>query len=793
MKISEQWLREWANPRLDTKTLAERLTMAGLEVGAVTPAAEPLEQVVVGEIRAISAHPQADRLRVCEVAIGKGRTATIVCGAANAAVGMKAPVALPGAKLPNGTAIQETNVRGVQSAGMLCSAQELGLEEKSDGLLDLGSEVKPGAGISDVLGLDDNVFEVDLTPNRGDCLSARGIAREISAITGTKLLGPRLRPVKTKSRRRIDVKLEAAADCPQYVGRVIENIDPNAVTPLWMRERLRRAGQRLIHPVVDVTNYVMFELGQPMHAFDIDKLNGGILVRRAKGKESLTLLDDSTIEVEQGTLLIADSRGPVALAGIMGGKDSAVGPTTKHVFFESAFFSPEIIAGRARALGKQSESSHRFERGVDPALQATALERATELLLAIAGGKAGPIVARTAKNHLPKVKPILLRSARSERMLGLALPSATAFGILSRLGMRVSRAGRDLRVTPPTWRFDVRREVDLIEELARIVGYDKIPSKRPRIEMAAPAVTETQVGESRLRSTMVDREYQEVVTYSFVDPKLQNLLDPQTTPLALANPISADMGVMRTTLWPGLVQAVLYNQNRQQTRLRFFEIGRRFVPSGTALAQERCLSGAVTGTAYAEQWGAPKRDVDFHDIRADIEALFTLSGRRGELQFIPTQHPALHPGQSADVMVAGKRAGILGTLHPEIQAKLGLDRKMLLFEIALAALTDAKIPMFREVSKFPGTRRDISLDLSEEIPAEKVLKRTEEVAGNLLVNLELFDEYRGKGIDSGRKSLSLGLTLQDSSRTLKETEVDAVVSEVIAALQTELGARLRSQ
>jgi phenylalanyl-tRNA synthetase beta chain len=793
MKISEQWLREWANPRLDTKTLAERLTMAGLEVGAVTPAAEPLAHVVVGEIRAISAHPQADRLRVCEVTIGKGKTTTIVCGAANAAVGMKAPVALPGARLPNGTIIQETNVRGVQSAGMLCSAQELGLEEKSDGLLDLGRDVKPGASISDVLALDDNVLEIDLTPNRGDCLSARGIAREVSAITGAKLMGPRLRPVKAKSRRRVEVKLEAMTDCPRYVGRVVENIDPSAVTPLWMRERLRRAGQRPIHPVVDVTNYVMFELGQPMHAFDVDKLKGGIVVRRAKGKESLTLLDDSTVEVEQGTLLIADSRGPIALAGIMGGKDSAVGSTTTQVFLESAFFNPDVIAGRARALGKQSESSHRFERGVDPALQTVAIERATELLLAIAGGKAGPIVARTAKNHPPKTKPILLRSARSERILGFALTPKIPPSILSRLGMRVSRAGRDLRVIPPSWRFDIRHEIDLIEELARIVGYDKIPSKRPRIEMMVPTATETQVGESRLRSAMVDREYQEVVTYSFVDPKLQNLLDPQTTPLTLANPISADMGVMRTTLWPGLIQAALYNQNRQQTRLRFFEIGRRFVPSGTGLSQEHCLSGTVTGSTYAEQWGTPKRDVDFHDVRADIEALFTLSGRRDELRFVPTQHPALHPGQSADVVVADKRVGVLGTLHPEIQTKLGLDRKVLLFEITLAALTDARIPTFREVSKFPGTRRDISVDLSEEVPAEKVLKRTEEVAGNLLVNLELFDEYRGKGIDSGRKSLSLGLTLQDSSRTLKETEVDAVISEVIAALQTELGARLRSQ
>ncbi|HKQ31307.1 MAG TPA: phenylalanine--tRNA ligase subunit beta, partial [Burkholderiales bacterium] len=675
----------------------------------------------------------------------------------------------------------------------LCSAEELGLEEKSGGLLDLGPDAKPGTPIADLLALDDNVLEVDLTPNRGDCLSARGVAREVSAITGAKLQGPRLRAVKAKSRRRLDVKLDAAEDCPQYAGRVIENIDPKAVTPTWMRERLRRAGQRSIHPVVDVTNYVMFELGQPMHAFDLGKLQGGVVVRRAKAKESLALLDDTIVEVEPGTLLIGDSKGPVALAGIMGGKDSAVGEGTTQIFLESAFFNPDVIAGRARALGKQSESSHRFERGVDPALQVTAIERATELLLDIVGGKAGPVVVRTAKKYLPKIKSIPLRSARIERLLGIALAPATVPAILSRLGMRVARAGRGFRVTPPSWRFDIRREVDLIEELVRIHGYDKIPSKRPRIEMPAPSATERHISESRLRSALTGREYQEVVTYSFVDPKLQRLLDPDLSPLMLANPISVDMAAMRTTLWCGLVQALLYNQNRQQTRLRFFEIGRRFIDQNDELLQQPCLAGAVTGLAYAEQWGVEKKTVDFYDVRADIEALFTISGRHDELRFEPTSHPALHPGQSAGVVVAGKRVGMVGTLHPEIATKLGLDRKVLLFEIDLATLTQARIPIFREVSRYPGTRRDISLDLSEEIPAERVLKRTQEVAGKLLVNLELFDEYRGKGIDSGRKSLSLGLTLQDSSRTLKETEVDAVVSEVVAALQTELGARLRSQ
>ncbi len=792
MKISEKWLREWASPKLDAKTLAERLTMAGLEVGSLIPVAAKLDHVVVGEIRAIAPHPDADRLRICQVSLGKAKTVSIVCGAANARVGMKAPVALPGATLPNGAVIKESDVRGVRSAGMLCSAEELGLDEKSEGLLDLGADAKAGANIVDALDLNDVVMEVELTPNRGDCLSARGLAREVATLTGAKLNSPRLRSVKAKSRRRLDVKLEAAADCPHYAGRVIENIDSNTVTPLWMRERLRRAGQRCIHPVVDVTNYVMLELGQPMHAFDMEKLEGKIIVRHAKGKETVALLDGSRVEAEKGALLIADARGPVALAGIMGGQESAVGGNTRHIFLESAYFRPEAIAGRARALGKQSESSHRFERGVDPMLQTTALERATELLLEIVGGKAGPVTERSVKSHLPKPNPIVLRDARIELILGITLPTKTIATILTRLGMRVARSGKSFRVLPPSWRFDISREVDLIEELARVHGYDKLPSVRPRIEMSAAPAPEGRVREARLRTALVDRDYQEVITYSFVDPKLQALLDPTASPLVLANPISADMAAMRTTLWPGLVQAIQYNQNRQQTRLRIFEIGRRFIQQGAGLRQELSLGGALMGSAYAEQWGIPSRDVDFFDAKGDIEALFTLTGRRAELRFTPITDSVLHPGQAATISLAGQPIGVVGALRPEIQTKLGLDRKVMVYELSLEALTHANVPAFREISRFPALRRDLAVVVSDNTPAESVLQCVERVAGTLLVNLELFDEYRGKGIDSGRKSLALGLTLQDSSRTLKETEVDALIVRVITALQTELGAHLRA-
>ena len=793
MKVSEQWLREWVSPRLDAKALGERLTMAGLEVGSVTPAGAPLAGVVVGEIRSTEPHPSADGLHICRVNVGNNKMLTIVCGASNARAGMKIPVALPGATLPNGMVVGERTFRdGTVSAGMLCSAEELGLEEKSEGLLDLGTDGKIGASVADALSLDDSILEVELTPNRGDCLSVRGLAREVSTLTGAKLAGPRLRTIKARSKRRFDVKLEAAADCPRYVGRVIEAIDPNAVTPLWMRERLRRGGQRAIHPVVDVTNYVMLELGQPMHGFDLDKLSGRIVVRQAQGGESVALLDGSSVEVDQGTMLIADQNGPVALAGIMGGQDSAVGQGTRHVFLESAYFRAETVAGRARTLGKQSESSHRFERGVDPSLQRDAIERATELLLAVAGGRPGPVIERSARKHLPKTKPIELREARVELLLGTRIPANAIAAILKGLGMRVARNGRNFRVTPPTWRFDIRREVDLIEELARVHGYDKIPSTRPKIEMAAPPVPEGHIHEARLRAALVDRDYHEVITYSFVDPKLQALLDPDTAPLMLANPISADMAAMRTSLWPGLLQAVIYNQNRQQTRMRLFEIGRRFRPAGADLNQETCLAGVVVGGAAAEQWGVALRPVDFHDAKADVEALFALTGRSAELQFVPARQSALHPGQSASILLDGKIVGTLGTIHPEIQTKLGLDRTAVVFEVSLQALTQATIPRFRELSKFPALRRDLALVVADDVPARTVMDCVQKAAGELLVNLELFDEYRGKGIDSGRKSLALGLTLQDSSRTLKEAEVDAVVSRVIAALQTDLGAQLRS-
>ena len=788
MKISEKWLREWVSPKLDTRALAERLTMAGLEVGAVEPVAPNLDRVVVGEIVSVAPHPSADKLRLCRVNVGKGKILDIVCGAANAASGMWAPVALKGATLPGGRKIKPTEVHGVISAGMLCSASDLGLAESADGLLSLGKDARPGAPIADSLGLDDVTLEIDLTPNRGDCLSIAGIARELAALTGAKIKSPVTKPVSARLRRKISVKLDASQDCPRYVGRVIGDIDPAAVTPAWMKEKLRRGGIRGIHPAVDVTNYVMLELGQPMHAFDLEKLHGAIHVRHAAKNESLVPLDGNPIKIEPGSLLIADDRQPLALAGIMGGLHSAVSNTTRHLFLESAWFRPETISVRARSQGLQTDSSQRFERGVDPDLQKRAMERATSLLLDIVGGRPGPVIEQTIRRQLPRAASIALRIDRVERMLGMSVPTKIIEGILKRLGMKLKKSRQYWLVTPPSYRFDIEREADLIEEIARIHGYDKLPTRHPRIQMSARPVAESGASEPRLRAALMDRDYQEVITYSFVDPKIQTLIDPGITPLALANPISADMSVMRTSLWPGLLQTILYNQNRQQTRVRLFEIGRSFLPRNRDLVQERMLGGAVYGDAIAAQWGAPRRGVDLYDAKADIEALFALAGMGGEALFRPGQHPALHPGQTAEIQYHGQRIGLLGLLHPAVQDRLELSQPVVLYEFRLSSLEVVRVPIFREFSRFPSIRRDIAIMVNETIPAQAVLDCVQRTAGTLLVNLELFDEYRGKGIDSGRKSLALGLTLQHSSRTLNEADVEQVMTEVMSSLGTDLGA-----
>ncbi len=792
MKFSEQWLREWVNPDISTADLTTQLTMAGLEVDGVEPVAPFFSDVVVGEVVSVDPHPAADRLRVCQVNVGGVESLGIVCGAANVAVGVRAPVALVGAKLPDGTHVEKSKLRGVSSEGMLCSAKELGLTENAEGLLLLPGDARPGQDVREYLALSDVSIELGLTPNRGDCLSVLGVARETAVINRCGLRGPALPAVAALVSDQFAADIISPRACPRYLGRVMRDVNPDARAPLWMRERLRRSGLRSINAVVDITNYVLLELGQPMHAFDLDKLSGGIRVRMAKNGESLVLLDGQEIVLDDSTLIIADHAAPVAMAGIMGGAATAVGEGTRHLFLESAFFAPAAMAGRARHYGLHTDSSQRFERGVDPELQRRAMERATALLLEIAGGKPGPIIEAHSIEHVPALPAISLRSERLRRLIGAEIAHAEVMDILQRLGMKVVEETAGWRVTPPSFRFDIRIEADLIEEIVRIHGYGRLPSNRPSVRMMMPRRSETKIGTTRIRQCLIERGYQEAITYSFVDPRLQAALDPDNVPFALANPISADMAVMRTCLWPGLMQAVLYNQNRQQGRIRLFEIGTRFRPEGDQIREEMVVSAIVVGSNEPEQWGLAKREADFYDVKGDVEALLAKTGRPRDYAFRAATHKALHPGQTAVIdALHGRTAGVMGALHPQVLKKLNYNMLPVVFELILEEISEAVLPRFREASKYPALRRDIAVIVDSAITGAALRQDIAATSGELLRELQLFDVYTGKGIDSNKKSIALGLTLQDSSRTLTDGDVDLVIERVLASLREKFGATLR--
>jgi phenylalanyl-tRNA synthetase beta chain len=791
MKVSEQWLREWVDPPLSSHELAAQLTMAGLEVDRVEPAAPPFEQVVVGRVVALIQHPDADRLRVATVDIGQAEPLQIVCGAPNVAVEMYAPTALIGAVLPGGLAIKKSKLRGVESQGMLCSAKELGLAESSDGLLPLPANSRPGQSVRELLALDDAIIEIELTPNRGDCLGMEGVAREVAALNRCEFQSLPADPVPATLDDVFPVTLLDPADGPRYVGRVIRGVNPAAETPLWMKERLRRAGIRSLGPLVDVTNYVMLELGQPMHAFDLGRLTGGIEVRRARPGDRLELLNGAVIEPDAETLLIADHHGPLALAGIMGGEISSCTDATRDVFLESAFFTPASIAGRARRYGLQTDSSYRFERGVDAQLQRRAAERATRLLIDMAGGQPGPIIEAVSPEHLPAEPAIRLQPHRLNKLLGMVVPAAQVEDILRRLGMAVSIEVDHWRVVPPSSRFDIALEVDLIEEVIRVYGYGRAPSNRPLARLEMLPVPEGWVALIRIRETLVQRGFQEAITYSFVDPVFQQRLDPERQPLALANPISADLAVMRTSLWPGLLKAVIYNQKRQQSRIRLFEHGLNFLPMADGLRQERFLGGVATGAVLPEQWGEPVRMLDLFDLKADVEALLALTGQPEVFQFVAVAHPALHPGQSARIERAGEPIGWLGALHPRVARELDVEGDAFIFELQLAGLQPARSPAFQELSRFPSSRRDLAIVVDERVSAQAVQDVIRQRGGDLLREVWLFDVYRGKGIAEGQKSLAFGLNLQDFSRNLTDHVVEEAVSGILAGLAEQFGATLR--
>ncbi|SFM85594.1 phenylalanine--tRNA ligase subunit beta [Halopseudomonas yangmingensis] len=792
MKFSEQWLRSWVNPQVSRDELVARLSMTGLEVDSVTPAAGEFSGVVVGEILAAEQHPDADKLRVCRVSNGSEEF-QVVCGAPNARAGIRIPFAMVGAVLGEDFKIKKAKLRGVESFGMLCSASELKLSDDHDGLFELPVDAPVGSDLREYLGLDDAIIEVDLTPNRGDCLSIAGLAREVGANYAASVTPVAIDPVAAVHDEVRSVELLAAQACPRYVGRVIRNVDLSRATPLWMVERLRRSDIRSIDPAVDITNYVMLELGQPMHAFDLTEIHGGIRVRLAEEGERLVLLDGQEVSLRSDTLVIADHQRPLAMAGIMGGEHSGVSDKTTDLFLESAFFDTIAIAGKARGYGLHTDSSHRFERGVDWQLQRAAIERATALIIQIIGGEPGPVIEQVAIENLPSIAHVTLREERITQMLGMQLPAADVERYLSHLGLGIAATGDgQWQVEIPSHRFDLSLEIDLIEELARLYGYNRLPVSAPNARLSLTPKPETLSELGVLRRLLVARGYQEAITYSFIEPGLSKLFDPEHEPLALANPISAELAVMRTSLLPGLSKAVLHNQNRQQTRVRLFESGLRFLPQADGqLLQQPMLAGIATGSRLPEGWANAGERIDFYDVKGDVEALLGQGGDLAAYRFEPAQHPALHPGQSARITRNGELVGWLGALHPQLIDSLDLQGPVFAFELSLAAISEGRLPAFAELSRFPEVRRDIALLVNRETPAQALLDCIREAAGEQLKDLRLFDVYQGKGIDPQSKSLAIGLTLQHSSRTLTDDEVNAVMDKVLVSLEQGFNATLR--
>ena len=794
MKFSESWLRQSVDPAISVEDLVSQVTMAGLEVDGVEAAAPRISGVVVGEIISVQQHPDADKLRVCQV-LGASEQFQVVCGAPNARVGIKVPFATVGALLPGGFKIKKAKLRGVESFGMLCAQDELGLGDEASGLWELPTDAPVGIDLVEYLDLDDMIIEVDLTPNRGDCLSIRGLAREVGVLNKADVTVQDCSAVKATISDVVSVKLNVPNGCARYVGRVMRDLNLAQPTPQWMKERLRRSGIRSLGPAVDVTNYVLLELGQPMHAFDLDKIDGGIVVNMG-ANQSLKLLDDSEVIVDVDTLVIADHKKVLALAGIMGGSESSVSDQTTDILLESAWFNPLALAGKARLYGKHTDSSHRFERGVDPQLQIAAMERATALMLEICGGSVGPLVVQESAENLPVAAEITLRDARLAQQLGLTIAADEVDDILSRLGLSlVKRSSTGATWLAPSWRFDLTIEQDLVEEVARVYGYNNLPTSTPTMALDLEPNPESQQQPGVFRSQLISRGYQEVITYSFVDPEIQAVVDPGVTPVSLANPISADMAVMRTNLWSGLLSTAAYNLNRQQSRVRIFEMGQCFVPSDEGdlgLSQNMMLAGLICGSRAPVGWTSTKDKVDFYDIKGDLEAVFAQTGLAAEFSFTADEHPALHPGQAASICRNGQKIGWIGQLHPKIQKRLGISTEAYLFQVDFSKIEDVRIPSFQEVSKFPEVKRDLAFLVDTSVPAQHLVNSAREAAGKHLIDLKLFDIYQSKDVDTKGKSIALGLTFQDDSRTLTDEEINHAIDSVVSHLAEICGAELRA-
>ena len=794
MIISEQWLREWIALDLDAQSIADCLTNAGLEVDGVESAGGRIDNLVVGRVLEVEKHPDADRLNLTKVDVDD-EVLNIVCGAKNVRADMLVAVAKVGAKLPNGLKIKKAKVRGAESLGMLCSASELGLEEESEGLIELNDDATVGQRVDEYLQLDDSLIDIDLTPNRGDCLSIQGIARELKVLADGDYSPLDIQEQEAGIVDQIEIHLSAPADCPVYLGRVIKGIDSQAITPLWMQERLRRCGVKSISPVVDITNYVMLELGQPMHAFDLAKLDSKIVVRRAMQGEKIKLLDDSEAELDDSTLVIADAKSPIAIAGVMGGSESAIGDSTVDIVLEAAHFTRACASGKARKFGLHTESSHRFERGVDPELPRLAMERATQLVLELCGGTAGPINSESDASKLEPKPPVSIRLDRLESLLGMSLDGAEVEGILTRISASVDSDGDNWSVRPPSYRFDIEREADLVEEVARVKGYDNIPTAMPRIAPQSDSASEEFISIRQVRNSLVARDYREAITYSFVDSEHLKLFSDES-PVSLANPLADNMAVMRTSLLPGLISAVKFNLNRQRSRIRLFESGASYHATESGFIETQRLAGVATGLKIPAQWGVDGSEmIDFYDVKSDLMSLLSLTGHGNAFTFEQHSHKALHPGQCAKIVrqhaEGGSEIGMLGRLHPALEKQLGVGQ-VFVFELDLTQALEATLPEFKSVSKFPSIKRDLSVVVGDDVQASELILSVKQSVGSALVKAEIFDLYTGTGVEEGMKSVSLSLVLQNTESTMTDEEAEKLMGFALQGLETDLSATLRS-
>ncbi|OBE53604.1 phenylalanine--tRNA ligase subunit beta [Acinetobacter baumannii] len=792
MKISENWLRTWVNPAIDSDTLSDQLTMLGLEVDELAPVAKPFTGVVVGEVLTVEQHPDADRLRVTTVNIGSGEPLQIVCGAPNVRAGMKAPVATIGAILPGDFKIKKGKLRGVESQGMLCGASEIDLEDKIDGLLELPDDAPVGVNIREYLKLDDNVIDISITPNRGDCFSIRGIAREVAVINQLQMNEPEIKSVDATitDEKKVVINTDGA---PRYLGRVIKNVNVKAATPEWMEQALARSGIRTHSILVDVTNYVLMELGQPMHAFDLAKIEGTVHVRQAQPQEKLQLLNDQEVELQDDVMVIADDQKALAIAGIMGGIASSVTDDTTDIFLESAFFAPLAIAGRARRFGLHTDSSQRYERGVDFELPLIAMNRASQLIQELAGGEFGPITVVEKSDLLPKREAIELKQAQVDQLLGYKVAAEFITDALTRLGCEVTvQANGEWSVVPPSHRYDMAIYQDLIEEVARIDGYDNIQISLPSMDVQL-AKYQDRFEIAQLRQTVVTLGYQEAISFSFADAKLEKQLNPQVSPLMLANPISSDLAVMRSTLLSSLIPCVQYNLNRQQSRVRFFELGLRFdyqnANSIQDLKQIPTLALVAVGSREPESWHAKPQPMDFFDFKGEVEEI--LAAGRVKVEYVRSERPWLHPGQSAEILVDGQSIGYLGRLHPSLENELDLSTTWVA-ELDQAAVLQSYVSNFTELSRFPSVRRDIALLISDNINVRDIQQLIEKTGGELLDSTWLFDVYTGQGVEEGKRSLAFALLWQHPSRTLEDAEIKSGMDNIIQVLENTYQATLRA-